>query len=171
VSQQRIGGSVAGRREGRGRTGSTSDTDTRGIRSGFQASVAGRRDPALTAGQPQGHWRRRDSAGTAAGRRDPLRVLRVRRRQRGRSVDVRRLSLPGTRGRCRIDGRRFRSAENAGDAKGRVLRIAGRPERRFADRVEAKRVVVIVQAAAGLAVLLLQQQLRRRGAAPGALQL
>lgn len=100
--------------------------------------MTGRGDTALAAGQSQGRWRGRDSAGAAAGRRNPLRVLRVRRRQRRRPVDVRRLSLPGTRGRCRIDGRRFRSAEDAGDTEGRVLRIAGGPERRLADRVEAK---------------------------------
>lgn len=175
MPQQRIGGSVTGRREGRGRTGSTggtSDTDTRGIGSGLQAGVTGRGDPTLAAGQPQGRRRGQNpAAGAAAGRRNPLRVLRIRRRrQRRRPVDVRRLSLPGTRGRCRIDGRRFRSAEDAGDAEGRVLRIAGGPERRLADRVEAKRVMMIVQAAAGLAVLLLQQQFRRRGTAPGALQ-
>lgn len=123
---------------------------------------------ALAAGQSERRGRGRGSSGAAAGRRDSLRVLRARRRRR--PVHVRRLSLAGSRGRGRVDRRRFRSAEDAGDAEGRVLRIAGRPERGFAHRIKTERVMMIVQAAAGFPILLLQQQISRRGAAPGALQ-
>lgn len=172
VSQQRIRSGVAGRRESRGRTvgtGSTSDTDTRGIGSGLQSDnvTASGGDATLTAGQPQGRGGGRNSAGATAGRQDPLRRLRVGRRRR--PVDVRRLPLAGHGGRG-VDRRRLWPAEDTGDAEGRVLGIASGPQRRLAD-VEAERMVMIAQAAAGLAVLLLQQQLRRRGAAPGALEL
>ena len=169
VTEQRIRRGVAGRRErGRraGSTGSTSYPHARRVASVFNR-VADRRRASLVARVSQGRGRGQSSGRTVAGGADPLRVLSVRRWQRRAPVDVRRSPLGG-HGRRGVYWRRLGPSKDARDAEGRVLRVAGGPERRLA-HVEAKRMV-IVQSAAGLAVLLLQKQLGRRRAAPRTFQ-
>lgn len=173
MTEQRVRRCVAGRREsGRraGGAGSASDPHAARVVPVVLGRVAERRGAPLAARESQ-RRRGREAApcrALAAGRADPLRVLRVV-RQRRAPVHVRRLPL-GRHGGRGVDRRRLGPTEDAGYAERRVLGVAGRPQRGFA-HVEAERVVV-VQPATGLPVLLLaEEKLGRCRAAPRPFQL